>query len=49
LVESDMKDIQHFKQLLEKGWLTVTVRGSLGREAKGACGQLWWEKVQEIF
>jgi adenine C2-methylase RlmN of 23S rRNA A2503 and tRNA A37 len=46
-LESDAKSIQLFKQILEKGWLTVTVRESMGREAKGACGQLGYEKVKK--
>lgn len=34
-----------FKQILEDGGVTVTVRDSMGREAKGACGQLGYEAV----
>ena len=45
--ESDLQVIQNFKSILEKGGITVTVRDSMGREAKGACGQLGYEKVQE--
>jgi adenine C2-methylase RlmN of 23S rRNA A2503 and tRNA A37 len=43
--ESSMKDINMFKEILENWGLTVTVRDSLGREARGACGQLWYEKL----
>lgn len=47
LKESNKADIQKFKQILEEGGITVTVRDSMGREAKGACGQLGYEKVRE--
>lgn len=47
LKESLKSDIQKFKQILENGGITVTVRDSMGREAKGACGQLGYEKVKE--
>ncbi len=46
LKESHKADIQKFKQILEEGGITVTVRDSMGREAKGACGQLGYEKVK---
>lgn len=45
LEESDVKTIQTFKRILEEGGLTVTVRDSMGREMKGACGQLGYEKL----
>lgn len=45
LEESDVKTIQNFKKILEEGGLTVTVRDSMGREMKGACGQLGYEKL----
>ncbi len=45
LVESDIATIENFKKILETGGLTVTVRDSLGRKMKGACGQLWYEKL----
>lgn len=45
LVESDAATIQNFKKILEAGGLTVTVRDSLWRTMKGACGQLWYEKL----
>ena len=46
LKESSEKNIQNFKRILEKGWITVTVRESMWREAKWACGQLGYEKVK---
>ncbi len=46
LQESRREDILAFKRILEKGGLTVTIRDSLGREVKWACGQLGYEKVQ---
>lgn len=45
LTESDAKTIQTFKKILEEGGLTVTVRDSMGRQMKWACGQLWYEKL----
>jgi adenine C2-methylase RlmN of 23S rRNA A2503 and tRNA A37 len=45
--ESKSQDIRKFKNILEKKWITVTTRDSLGREAKSACGQLWYEKVEK--
>ena len=36
-----------FKEILENWGITVTVRDSMGREAKGACGQLGYEKVAQ--
>ncbi len=45
LEESEKKSIQKFKEILENWGITVTVRDSMGREAKGACGQLGYEKV----
>ena len=46
LKESDEKSIQNFKRILEKGWVTVTVRESMWRDAKWACGQLGYERVK---
>lgn len=46
LAESEKKTIIKFKQILEDGGITVTVRDSMGREAKGACGQLGYETVK---
>lgn len=45
LRESGEKEIKKFKEILEKWWLTVTVRESMWREAKWACGQLWYESI----
>lgn len=47
LKESPQNNIQHFKKILEDWGITVTVRDSMWREAKGACGQLGYEKVKE--
>jgi len=43
--ESSADSIDKFKKILENWWLTVTVRDSLGREAKWACWQLGYEKL----
>jgi len=45
LTESDAAATQTFKKILEEGGLTVTVRDSMGRKMKWACGQLWYEKL----
>lgn len=45
LQESERKVIWKFKEILEHGGITVTVRDTMGREAKGACGQLGYEAV----
>ena len=47
LKESTETNIQKFKKILEKWWVTVTVRESMWRDAKWACGQLWYEKVKD--
>ncbi len=47
LKESNRKNIQNFKRILEKGGITVTVRESMWREAKWACGQLGYERVKK--
>ena len=44
--ESPEVNIKKFKEILEREWVTVTVRDSMWREAKWACGQLGWEKVE---
>ena len=46
LQESERKTIMRFKDILEAGGITVTVRDSMWREAKWACGQLGYEKVK---
>jgi len=45
LEESDERTIRAFKDILEKKGITVTIRDSLGRDLKSACGQLWYEKI----
>ena len=45
LRESDYDKILSFKKVLEEWGLTVTVRDSLWREIKWACGQLWYELI----
>lgn len=45
LKETPSKSIELFKQILEDMWITVTIRNSLGRDLKGACGQLWYENL----
>ena len=47
LKESPQNNIQNFKKILEDWGITVTVRDSMWREAKGACWQLGYEKVKE--
>lgn len=43
--ESSIESINSFKKMLEDWWLTVTIRDSMGRESKWACGQLGYEKL----
>lgn len=43
--ESSLNQIRKFKDILENGWLTVTIRDSMGREVKSACGQLWYDSI----
>lgn len=45
--ESSMNQIRKFKNILEQWWLTVTIRDSMGREVKSACGQLWYEEIKK--
>lgn len=45
--ESSINQIRKFKDILEKWWLTVTIRDSMWREVKSACGQLWYEQIQK--
>ncbi len=45
LKESDDQSMQQFKKVLEKWGITVTIRDSMGREMKGACGQLGYENI----
>ncbi len=44
--ESSINQIRRFKEILEKWWLTVTIRDSMGREVKSACGQLGYEEIE---
>lgn len=44
-LESESATIWKFKSILERGGITATVRDTMGRDAKGACGQLGYEKV----
>ncbi len=46
--ESSIASINDFKEQLEKWWLTVTIRDSMWRDSKWACGQLWYEKVEKL-
>ena len=39
-VQSDRKNIENFKKLLEKNGINVTIRREMGRDIDGACGQL---------
>ncbi len=47
LKESDEATMQAFKKILEEGGITVTIRDSLGRKMKWACGQLGYEKLTQ--
>ena len=38
--ESEEKQIQSFKNRLEKSRINVTIRREMGRDIDGACGQL---------
>ena len=46
-VQSDMRQIQAFKNLLEKNKINVTIRREMGRDIDGACGQLRRSYMQE--
>jgi len=46
LKESSLKNIQIFKKILEDNWITVTIRDSMWRSIKSACGQLGYEKLK---
>ena len=46
-IESSMNQIMKFKDVLEKGGLTVTIRDSMGRDVKSACGQLWYKQIDK--
>lgn len=47
LTTSDYNQILAFKKIVEKYDVTVTVRDTLGRNVKGACGQLGYEKIMK--
>lgn len=47
LVTSEFEKIIAFKKIVESYNVTVTVRDTLGRNVKGACGQLGYEKVMK--
>ncbi len=47
LVTSKYEDIITFQKIVKTYGVTVTVRDTLGRDVKGACGQLGYEKIQE--
>ena len=49
LEESSKTQMYKFKDILENEGITVTVRASMGREGKGACGQLGDEKIQGMI
>jgi len=49
LEESSKTQMYKFKDILENEGITVTVRASMGREGKGACGQLGYEKIQGMI
>ncbi len=43
--ESDYATMENFKKILEAGKITVTIRDSMWRKTKWACGQLGYEKL----
>lgn len=46
-VQSDNRQIQAFKNFLEKNKINVTIRREMGRDIDGACGQLRRSYMQE--
>jgi len=44
--ESSVGRIRNFKKILEDRGVTVTIRDSMGREVRSACGQLGYDKVE---
>lgn len=46
LQESDRDVILAFQDILQSYQVTTTIRDTLGRKVKGACGQLGYEKLQ---
>ncbi|MDP2669637.1 MAG: hypothetical protein Q8O99_01135 [bacterium] len=47
LITSEFDTILAFKKIVETYGVTVTVRDTLGRNVKGACGQLGYEKLMK--
>ncbi len=47
LVTSNYDDIISFQKVVKSYGVTVTVRDTLGRDVKWACGQLGYEKIKE--
>jgi len=47
LETSDYDQIIKFKKTVESHGVTVTVRDTLGRDVKWACGQLWYEVIMK--
>lgn len=47
LETSDYDQIIRFKKAVESHWVTVTVRDTLWRDVKWACGQLWYEVIMK--
>lgn len=47
LETSDYDKIIAFKKIVQTYGVTVTVRDTLGRDVKGACGQLGYEKIMK--
>ena len=40
MTQPDKAAVQHFKSILEKNKINVTIRREMGRDINGACGQL---------
>jgi 23S rRNA (adenine2503-C2)-methyltransferase len=47
LGESSIEKVREFQKILESFGITTTVRDSMGRSVKSACGQLGFEKVSK--
>jgi 23S rRNA (adenine2503-C2)-methyltransferase len=45
--QSAKRDIDNFKNQLEKSRINVTIRREMGRDIKGACGQLRRSYLEE--
>ena len=46
-IPSDRRNIENFKNLLEKNGINVTIRREMGRDIEGACGQLRMSYLEE--